>query len=364
MDYRSGSAADQHDLLAKIKILLQDNGWTINKYSDDDSTYRSDREEQSGDAKRLHATNGTQYLNFRSTEGANACPIYVERQYGILCNMGSGYSSDSWCEQPGVPSQRDTGNQAAANLYLNGACSYELFYFDDPFTLLVCVTYSAGIYGQLYFGTIPTKYGAWTGGDIFLSSTEANQVFYDDFAKYGDFRQSFLSPKINYVDFHYWKITSVGNFSFKGALNLTAPTGILPTGCAWATHGGYDGTDYADDLLVPFVGFPTAYNNGSAANTSLYCNDMHGPLFQSMPPAVPGPLLALPIQPGIYRDSTSRISLLGELPHLKITCLPPEAVGATYTVGGTTYKIVPLGSPAINSTHTYVNPMLAVEYGL
>lgn len=363
MDYRTGNATDQHDLLGKIKVLLEDNGWIINMYQEDDFTYNSSVLEQSADAMRLHAYKNSHYLNFRSTTGAVLAPIYSNyRQYGIFFSMGTGFSAtDEWHEQPGVPQQRNTDAYYAACLTLNTSCEYTLFYFDDPFTLLVYISYGSNVYGQMYFGEINTKYGSWNGGELFLSSISFNRnTSYSGI----DSKQSFLSPKLSITN--YGNNIAVADENFKGALRFTTD-GILPEGCTWATHCGYDTTDYADDLLIPFLGFPTSYFGSYSGvyktSTNLYCLDMHGPLFyQSMPPAIPGPLLVLPVQPCIYRDGTSRISMIGELPHIKITCAAPEAVGENYIVGDTTYKIMPLGSPSVNSSGYYVNPMLAVEF--
>ena len=357
MAYTSGTCTDQFDILGKIQSFLSDNGWAINQYTADTMTYYENYTEKSSNARRLHASKNGHYLNFRSSSGACTIEDYGPYQrYGITFNMSTGFSSSlNWDKQPGAPIRTSTGKAIASYLYLEASAAYRIFLWDNPFTLLVYIKKSSTSYDQIYFGEISPKYGSWDGGDVFLSDNIINTE------KGTNDGMSFLSTYI-YASTYYGITVSPSNHVMKGALHITT-TGIVPSGNPWPQQHS---ADTADDIFVPFVGFPTSYalidNEPTIRREWLFLSDMHGPLLQALPSAFSGPLPLFPIQPGIKRAGTSRISLLGELPYMKITAVEPANMEKVFQWGGNNYIVLPLGSPATTTYGNYLNPCVAVLY--
>ena len=356
MAYTSGTCTDQFDLLGKIQSFLSDNGWKINQYAADTMTYFESYSEGSSNAKRLHASKNGHYLNFRSSSGASVIEDFIyDRRYGIAFNMSSGYSSSlNWDKQPGGPLRTSTSKSLASYVYADASSSYRMFLWDSPFTLLIYIKKSSTRYEQLFFGEVSPKYGTWDGGEVFLSSYPASH----DNSDLGD--TSFLSTHF-YANYSGLTITN-GGYSMKGALNITTP-GVVPSSNAWPQQLA---TDTPDDIFIPFVGLPTSYAITSYEPTYrrewLFLSDMHGPLLQALPSAFSGPLPLFPIQPGIKRAGTTRISLLGELPYMKITAVEPANMEKVFQWGGNNYIVLPLGSPATTTYGNHLNPCVAVLY--
>ena len=358
MHYVQGTCTDQFDLLGNIENFFSDNGWTVNSYTADIKTYNASYAEGSLNAKRLHVTNGTQYLNYRSTSGAIPIQAVGYRHYGIDFNMGSGYSSTlAWDEQPGVPTYRPNGYALASHLYLNGAASYHMWLFDSPFTFFLYIKYSTTSFGQLYLGTMSTKYGSWDGGNLFLSSCGVN-------ASAAASAESFLGRPFTIAAANYPYPVSAGGY-FRGALNLTT-SGVISSGNTWPTHLGISGTASDNDpYFIPFVGWPQSFGYSVTKNQNTLLSDMNSCLLQALPAAFMSPTILLPIQPALWRDSgLSRYSLLGELSHMKITAGPASLQEQVITYAGTQYILLPLGTPTTNTYGNYINPFLAVEYGV
>jgi hypothetical protein len=356
MAYAEGTCTDQFDLLGKIKNFFSDNGWTVNSYTADIQTYSPSYVEGSPNAKRLHVTNGTQYLNFRSTSGAMPIQAVGYRHYGIDFNMGSGYSSAlAWDEQAGVPTYRPNGYALASHLYLNGAASYRMWLLDSPFTFFLYIKYSTTSFGQLYFGTISTKYGSWDGGDLFLSSCGVN-------ASAAASPESFLGRPFTIYAGNYSYPSSTGGY-FRGALHLTTP-GAVSSGNLWPTHLVVSDTATNNDpYFIPFVGWPQSFGYASDKNQYTLLSDMNSCLLQALPAAFTSPIILLPIQPALWRDSSlSRFSFLGELSHMKITAGPTSLAEQIVTYADTKYILLPMGTPTTNTYGNYINPLLAVEY--
>ncbi|MGD9610456.1 MAG: hypothetical protein AB7U59_13690 [Desulfovibrionaceae bacterium] len=356
MSYTEGTASDQFDLLGKIKLFLEDNSWIINSYVTDTTTCDTNFPEKSTSAKRLHASKNNHYINFRSTQFA---AITVNNMggagYGIGFNVSTGYdSSKKVLNQPGRPSVYDLGMELYSFCFVNGAVSYKMFLFDSPFTFLVYIKYSSTMFGQIYFAEIDTKYGSWDGGNIFLSSWDTSQTA----SSYSSLFGSFLS--------HNTYFSSVGSLgsTFKGAINITT-TGAIPSGNTWPTRGvprigsalGSSTTASADNLFIPFMGWPESFGNSSSRSTSYLMNDLNSSLLQCLPAAFTSPLVLLPIQPAL-----SGCSLLGEIPYMKITAGPTSLQEQIVTYAGKRYILLPLGTPATYSNGNYINPLLAVEY--
>jgi hypothetical protein len=324
MAYTEGTCTDQFDLLGKIRIFLSDNGWTINLYATDTLTYYTYSQEKSSSAKRLHAAKNGLYLNFRSHQGTMPSEAFPGSFHtGIAYNVSTGFNqSSNWDKQPGSPTLSINGLAVAAMLSFSSAASYRMFLWDSPFTLFVYLKISNTTFAQMYFGTVSPKYGGWSGGDLFLSSTRQATANYAG---------SFLNPSPGY---------------YIGSLNIT-DAGIVPSGNPWPTSG--EGTD---NVIFPSLCVGTT-SSADTANTS-----MLGPLLAAMPSAFAAPMTLLPIQPAIRRAGTSRVSLLGELPYMKLTTCAIADMETVVSYGGSNYIILPVCIPTAGN----VNPCVAVLY--
>lgn len=355
MAYTEGTATDQFDLLGKIKLFLEDNGWTIESYVADTSTYNSGATEGSANAKRLHASKSGRCLNFRSTSAAAIIPTYTGRRYGIGFSLGTAYdSSKGWANQTGVARILSSSLECPAFCWCNGAVSYRMFLWDSPFMLLIYLKHSSTFFSQMYFGTISPKYGTWVGGDIFLSSW-TNSIQSTD-ASYTSHGASFLSSSEGFSS-----DGSIG-MPFNGALNLST-SGIVSSGNTWPTRGTPDGGSASDSLVIPCLGQPMSHGSSSDKTHYYLANNAMDTLLQAMPSAFMSPICLLPIQPALIRSlATLRCSLLGELPHMKLTAGPTTLAEQIVTYADTEYILLPLGTPATYTSGNYINPLLAVEY--
>lgn len=335
MAYTEGTATDQFDLLGKIKLFLEDNGWTTASYTTD-----STNSEQSSSAKRLHIYKNGRYLNFRSTLGGYIINMYNIQRWGIGFNIGTGYNSSSpWGYQPGVTS---FGNPMQNILYVNSSVSYKMFLWDSPFTFFVHIQNSSIVFGQMYFGEISPKYGSWDGGTIFLSNLSAVTATGESYASAGSRDGVFIDSA---------SFTSPTTDLFKGAINITT-SGVIPNSYTWATYGTFQSDSLSIySLLVPsLLSSPTLGEND---------NNLANRLLLSMPPSFNTPIILLPIQPALVRDQTNyRYSLLGELPYMKITRGSSSLSGSVVTYGGTKYILLPIGYSSTDAYQLFV----AVEY--
>jgi len=352
MAYSEGTATDQFDLLGKIKLFFEDEGWTIESYVTDTSTYQPTWTEGSSNAKRLHVSKSGRCLNFRSTYSAAIIPNYTSRRWGIGFNMGTAYDpSKGWADQPGVARILSLDTEAPAYCWCNGAISYRMFLWDSPFTFLVHIKHSSTMFSQIYFGEISSKYGAWDGGDVFLSSwgENASDLTYTVNGK------SFLGPEFS----------TDGSSSgyYDGALKITT-SGIVGSGNPWPTRGPHTySVDSADSLFIPFMGHAASHGTSDVRRYEWLSNTLGDSLLQAMPSSFMSPIVLLSIQPAIIRSSSPlRYSLLGEFPHMKITAGPLSLQWQIVTYGGTQYILLPMGTPVTYSQGCYINPLLAVEY--
>lgn len=355
MAYAEGTATDQFDLLGKIYLFLSSNGYTT-LFVSDSSTYSTGALEGSSSSKRLHAYKDSRSLNFRSTSGAAIIPTYTQRRYGIGFNLGTSYNETlGWANQAGVTRILSSSLETPAFCWCNGAVSYKMFLWDDPFTFLVYIKHSETMLSQIYFSEISTKYGSWDGGNIFLSSWDNSSNSIN--SSYSVLNSSFLSPNLSFNT-----TGSVGGY-FTGALKFET-TGVISSGNTWATRGTPNDGDSADALFLPYCGWPMSHGSSITSKSYEYlANGYMDCLLHSLPAAFTSPIVLLPIQPALIRStSTLRCSLLGELPYLKMTAGPTSLQEQIVTYDGAQYMLLQLGIPLAYSNGNYINTFLAVEY--
>jgi hypothetical protein len=192
MAYSTGTSTGPADLLDKLRLFLIAQGWTVNKWDDDDTKYHT-WTGLDGDGKRLHvqktATDGTvMYFNLRSTirgvpwgdhddSQTQISGKYRAEITGLAMYGSTGYDGGlAWDLQPGGT--------------LNGAVSWGVsmtelstsaipayYFFQDGDTVIVLVEYTAGKYQWFCFGCLE-KQGVYTGGQFFSGSLNAYQPTY------------------------------------------------------------------------------------------------------------------------------------------------------------------------------------------
>jgi len=191
MAFSSGIATDQDDLLDKLRAFALAQGWTINSFANDTSTY--DRDSTSG--KRLHISKNGMYFNMRSSDGANVFDVGTLintnywrywRLYGIAVNGSTGYSgASSWENQPGAPQVSATGIGTTVLGINNASVNYWLFSTTESLTMAVeydPVNY-AGYMQYIHVGRIIPSGSILTtpgvDGAVYMSSASPN-VFLND----------------------------------------------------------------------------------------------------------------------------------------------------------------------------------------
>lgn len=192
MAYETGTSTGPADLLDKLRLFLVANGWTVNKWDDDDSKYRT-WSGLDGDGKRLHvqktATDSTvMYFNLRST--VRGIPFEDHQsstsQYGGkyraevtgLCLYGStGYDGgETWDYQPGG-TLNGSNSWGVVMTELSTTAIPAYYFFQDGDTVIVVVEYTAGKYQWFCFGCLE-KQGTYTGGQFFSGSLGSYEPSY------------------------------------------------------------------------------------------------------------------------------------------------------------------------------------------
>ena len=241
MAYQTGTSTGPADLLDKLRSFLIANGWAVNLWADDNTTYAS-WAGIDGTDKRLHvqktATDSTvMYFNLRSIirgfpfgDSYNNTPQYAGKYKhevtGLCLNGSTGYDGGmAWDLQPGSTRRTDNGLS-------NGVCITELsvtaipayHFFQDGDTVIVCIEYQSGKYQWLIFGCLE-KIGTYTGGQFFSGSLGSFDPSYQLLAA-GQHQTVFLAA--NALAYIYY-----GN----GAVYLN-----VDSVAAWRTSG-YNGSE-------------------------------------------------------------------------------------------------------------------------
>lgn len=200
MAYQTGTATGPDDLLDKLRIWLLANGWTVNSWADDNTTYRT-WTGLVGTGKRLHvqktaADSGVMYFNLRSVnrgvvfENHNEYSVlqsygkYMAEVTGIALNGSTGYNGgNAWDYQPGAPIGISSKSWGACITELSLTAIPAYFFWQDGDTVVVCVEYQSGKFQWLAFGCLDKSgAGAYTGGQFFIGSLGAyepsNQLLY------------------------------------------------------------------------------------------------------------------------------------------------------------------------------------------
>lgn len=179
MAYQTGTSTGPDDLLDKLRIFLNGDGWTVNSWATD------------GTGKRLHVQKGsspTLYFNFRSATNEYGSTITEDNfngangaVTGILVNGSTGYSgAQPWHKQPGYAQNIDYNDYSfgmvISPVSVTAIPSYYFFTVDR--TVHIAVEITSGKFQFISFGCLE-KEGSYTGGQFFTGSF-SSRTPYDD----------------------------------------------------------------------------------------------------------------------------------------------------------------------------------------
>lgn len=250
MAYETDTATGPDNLLDKLRIWLAANGWSVNSWATDNTTYES-WTGLIGTGKRLHVqkTAGdstVMYFNLRSTvrgipfedHSSSQTPIsgkYHAEVTGLAINGSTGYSgSNTWDKQPGYM-QSTGGSWGAAITELSTTAIPAYYFYQDGDTVVVCVEYESGKYQWISFGLLE-KQGSYTGGQFVAASLNGHwpsyQLLFDGIDKTSFFCRAYSMRGDGAV---YFNADSLAAWRSNGYM------------------GSKSGDDYAEEIEFPGV---------------------------------------------------------------------------------------------------------------
>lgn len=332
MGYYSWTPTGPDDLLDKIRLALITEGWTVNLWADDNSTYYS-WTGLVGTGKRLHvqkvaAGGPTMYFNFRSVNRGvifsgsySSSQQYGGKYYsevtGLGLNGSTGYDvGEEWDDQPGHQTNSSAQTCGAVITELSLTAIPAAYLFCDGDTCVLCVEYQSGKFQWLAWGCLE-KNGTYTGGQFFFGSLGFYWPSYQ--LLYGSTTQTMFLCK--YVE----------SYSNGGVyLDVDSQPG-------WRGPG-------TNTLFPSYLEMPgTAPNDSSPSHT--YFNTLvthwmtRSPNFyNAVAPLAPAYILCL--------RASANYCLLGQLKSLRIINPQYYDPGASLTLGSDTWRIFPGHSKA------------------
>lgn len=190
MPYQIGNANDFFDLLDKLRLFLIENGWNVNLYADDISSYRTYPSTGGAIGKRLHVSRNGVFLNFRAALRHTVYSRYYDSAYpqivdginqyvgqftGIAFYRSTGFNSSlSWDLQPGFCAYSgDFTKSLGSGVRLTPAAvpSYRFFLTNDPFCLFVSIEHEVGKFRNMLLCDL-IKYGSYVGGECSAGSVD------------------------------------------------------------------------------------------------------------------------------------------------------------------------------------------------
>jgi hypothetical protein len=291
MAYETGTASSNADLLDKIKLFLENNGWTTNRY-DTQST-----------GKRLQMVKSSFYVNLRSFNN-EICPGGSWAITGIGMNLSTGYSAGSdWYNQAGAPNAASIYKIVTMQRHTGAIPSYHFFCWDTIVYLIV--EYSAGAYNRMGWGILD-KEGTYTGGEFM-------------FANWNQDGSNGSSEAIT-------KVGIIGSAGVQDAAH-----GVVKVDADglndWRYGNGISGAPSGRSALIdPIRLYYYLLNQTPNQSTSIS--------------------LLLPLRVALFRDtannySSSTYSILGTFPNIFFINIKNLNPGQTFTVGADTYKVFP-----------------------
>jgi len=261
MAYETGTATGPDNLLDKLWTWLAANGWSVNSWATDNTTYES-WSGLDGSGKRLHiqktaGDSTVMYFNLRST--VRGIPFedhygsatqqggkYYGEITGLAINGSTGYSgANTWDKQPGYM-QSTGGSWGAAITELSTTSIPAYYFYQDGDTVVVCVEYQSGKFQWISFGLLE-KQGSYTGGQFVAASLNGYRPSYQLLYEGTDMTKFFCLNSENSGEEYgngavYHNADSITAWRASGALGSKTETyafemifpGLTPNGAVYA----------------------------------------------------------------------------------------------------------------------------------
>ncbi|UTC27977.1 hypothetical protein [Stenotrophomonas phage A1432] len=238
MAYATGTASSPLDLLDKLKLFLEANGWTTNMYQQDGPT---------SPAWRLHVQKGADLFANLYASNNSTFPAINQRSgssnvYAMGVNMSDGFNAaNGWHQQPGSPlfaSYRWAGIMSE----LAGAMpAYHFFSYPDSDDILIAVEFRTGVYQFMGFGRLakftPTaEYGQW----FFGSTNSADSSYGTSYDVDGTYQKELIPFRLAYLasgnyavsSFVRVNIDSINGWAASARRNTDSPAPLAAAGQA------------------------------------------------------------------------------------------------------------------------------------
>ena len=340
MAYAFGSAANANELLDAVRLFLIDNGWTVNSWTDDNTTYRTPAVTPPSSGKRLHvsktdAYGQTMYFNLRSAYGhavfgnSDDTSLYAGKYgfelHGIGINGSTGYDAGQpWDIQPGYCAWSE-GQSYGGCLYSSGVVNYWINQIGD--TVNIIVEDGLDRYSYISFGSV-NKAGAglYAGGQFYSASFNSFQPW-----------QCVYDTSYRGVSYHF---SYKGNSSTEtttdystSAIYIVGLDGIT----GWISPSRFMGGVYISPASVLCLGFSAV-----SPNTSYTYNARFGRLSGIAIQGSPNNLASVSPMFPIYAFSLHRtnvvLRMLGSVDGIRHLAMDSISTKSTFTFGGDTWK--------------------------
>lgn len=328
MGYSTGTSTGPNDLLDKLRVFLEAEGWTTNLYTAVGAGYRLHIQKTASDGTVM-------YFNFRSAIAETGTTLITPDNNGstngtvtagILVNGSTGYDIGSlWHSQPGFPINPydNKGYAGCMNPMSTSAIpAYYFFTVDD--TVNVAVECTSGKFQFMSFGLLE-KQGIYTGGQFFCASFCSDNPYY-----------------IYYIDStfgpFYFTIQTSSNVSVSGGVFLD-----IDSVADWRVNG----VSY-NEIVFPCVA-------GQTSTVSGYSKSGMASFFYSKSPNFYNNITAMcPIYTFVKR-SDNNFSLLGWPSGVRFLNVLNYSAGQEIVYGTETWKIFP-ANDVTGTAYTVLNP--------
>jgi len=340
MGYQTGTSTGPDDLLDKLRIWLLAEGWTVNLWDDDNTTYRV-WTGLVGTGKRLHvqktATDSTvMYFNFRSVNRGvifedhysvstlQGYGKYYAEATGIGINGSTGYNvANAWDYQPGAPVGTSSKSWGACITELSLTAIPAYYFFSQGDTFVVGVEYESGKFQWIMFGCLE-KSGVYTGGQFFVGSCSGYMPS-EEMLGTG----AYLTIKGCILSGQY------GGYG-RGAVYLD-----VDSVAGWRAYGN---SGSVNDSLAKKIEWP-GYRPNDAATSYITHNTFGSLLFRRSPNFYNALAPMMPAYTLVLRASAN-YCFLGNPTNVRLINPLYYDPGDEYTLGSDVWKIFPMHSKA------------------
>lgn len=373
MPYEFGTAVSQHDLLDKLRIFLLAQGFTINMWADDVYSYYQPALSTAG--KRLHASKGGFYVNFRSCVRAFPFPYYQTTSTncgsytryrsevtGIVFNMSTGFDAGRmWAAQPGGPVYSGYWYGGVLSVISGAVPSYRFFYFDNPRMLLVSVERAPGEFVHALACDLE-KTGSYDGGQFFCGSCDGHLVDLYSECSVSTFESAQSAFLLN--------VSTFGNEYrlARGGVRIVGEDGMVPgTDNDWRPMSmAQGGANNVFSCCGPYYAAlaytsPAGYSDTLADPSEIACPATEGMILCATPseynaivPPVRVPILAKRSS----SNATPQWAIAGYVPHLRLIRMDQFSPGEIISYGEDHWLLLPVLRKGIGG----YTIGLAVEY--